>query len=300
MKRLTLVTLPVWILIGATVSLNVSAACLEAVLTDRPLGSLSTGYESEVTGKPGISPNQKRAKVSRPTPEQIWQGIKSAAQTEVKDNSPLIILPKFTVKKTGSSRVLTIVKGDVGELGFQDDPYEFPFKKQILIEALRRSLASGELTTPRADLAAAESLVKKMIVDIESDPDQQSMKQRLLEDERQIDEILYEKIYEIVEQEAERKGYNIVYARGGDEIKKFSVKITTVPDGAKVWIMWDLVYRKQLITKTEKSQWPWIEVVQSPSDFLGKYHYLAVWPDGRRAEGDIEVSSPNPIRLLPN
>jgi hypothetical protein len=73
-----------------------------------------------------------------------------------------------------------------------------------------------------------------------------------------------------------------------------------VPDGAKVFVMTDLAYRKQLIMRTNRTQWPWIEIVQNPYQLLGRYRYLTVWPDGKRAEGNINVASRSPLRFLPN
>jgi hypothetical protein len=266
---------------------------------------------------------KKSAKSRRPTPEAIWKGIKVAAQNEVRSNSLLIIFPTFSVKYVGSTPQLTIAKGDVGELGFRDDPYDLPFRKQILIEALRHSLSGLELTVAKApnpnasssqqnqggspverawdlDLARAETLVKQIVFDIESEPNQTRLQEKLREDERQIDDLLYDKIYQAVQQAAQRKRYNIIYGRGGGDIKKFSVNIITVPEGAKVLMMTDLVYRKQLIMKTNRSQWPWIEIVQSPYQLLGRYRYLTIWPDGKHAEGSIDVANGSPLRFLPN
>jgi hypothetical protein len=298
MKLTTLVIVMLWLFPGLGSPGN-SVARRQVVPAPLRNCLLPAHPQSDFMGEPSSPRRQKKGRVNRPSPAAIWKGIKSAAQDEVEGQSGLISWPRFTIRKIGSQRILEIVKGDVGELGFRDDPYELPFRKQILIEALRSTLAGTEINRAQASLAAAEILVRKIVVQIESAPANQRAKGELSEYERRIDEILYRRIYESIEREARRKGFDILYGRGGDEIKKFSVKISTVPDGAKVWIMRGLVYRKQLITKTDKSQWPWVEVVQNPFDLLGKYHYLAVWPDGRRAEGDIEVSSPSPIRLLP-
>jgi len=249
----------------------------------------------------------------------IWKEIKVAAQNEVSSNSPSITAPRFTVKEVGSSRQLTIVKGDVGGLGFSNDPYELPFKEQILVEALRRSLTETDLQVAKTSsvkglsrqdfqlmsagqpyLESAENLVRKTVVDIESEPDKNLLREKLRESERQIDELLYDKIYQAVEQIAQRNNYNIIHGRGGSDIKKFSVNITTVPDGAKVFVMTDLVYRKQLIIKADPSQWPWLEITQNPYPLLGKYRYLTIWSGGKRAEGSIDVASGSPLKILPN
>ena len=275
--------------------------------------------ESIRTARHPVGVQQKKSTTrTRPTPEAIWKGIKSAAQSEVRSSSPLITAP-FSVKQTGSSRQITIVRDAVGELGLRGEPYDLPFKKQILIEALRRSLTETDMGAPAAKegtsagtqgsseaesywqpyLLRAEGLVKKIVVDIETNPDKTSSKGKLQEYERQIDEIIYVEIYQAVERDAQRKGYNVIYGRGDGDRKKFSVSLSTAPDGAKVWIMTGLVYRKQLIMKTDPSQWPWTEIVQNPVELLGGYHYRAVWPGGKRAEADIVVDSANPITLKP-
>lgn len=275
--------------------------------------------KSNITARHKVSVQKKnRKKRTRPTPEAIWKGIKSAAQSEVRSGSPLITAP-FSVRQTGSTRQLTIVMDPVGELGLRGDPYDLPFKKQILIESLRRSLAETKLGAPAAKevtsgraqssseaegywqpyLVRAEGLVKTIVIEIETNPDKNNLKEKLLEDERQIDEIIYGSIYPAVEQDALRKGYNVIFGRGDGDRKKFSVSLGTAPDGARVWIMTGLVYRKQIIKKTDPSQWPWMEIVQNPVELLGGYHYRAVWPGGKRAEADIVVESASPIILKP-
>src|SRR5215471_10319480 len=54
-----------------------------------------------------VQDNQSSMK-ARPTPQVIWNGIQSAAQDEVRSNSPLIRAPMFHIKQVGSSRQLTI------------------------------------------------------------------------------------------------------------------------------------------------------------------------------------------------
>lgn len=297
------------ILIVAMGMLNSSFAAIRE-------GKATAGYRVGVKQK-------KSAKAKRPTPAAIWQGIKAAAQDEVRSNSSLVTVPKFIVEQIGSSRQLTIERGDVvGELGLKDDPYELPFKKQMLIEALRSSLAKTDLgggkkrgkkgSSPQVSgsssatsigrpyLLSAEKLVKKTVVDIESERDKNRLAEKLRASEKQIDDLLYDQIYMAVEQVAQRNGYNIIYGRGAAVITKFSVAITTMPDGAKVFVMTDLAYRKQLIMRTNRTQWPWIEIVQNPYQLLGRYRYLTVWPDGKRAEGNINVASRSPLRFLPN
>jgi hypothetical protein len=295
--------------------------CAVVVVLSLPYRVFAVTREGTRTVRNSTNLQQQKGR-KHPTVETIWRGIKSAAQNEVRSNSPLITVPKFIVTQKGSTRQLTIVKGDVGELGFGDDPYELPFRKQILIESLRRSLTETDLSikklpataeasrremadaqmesTGKSYLESAEKLVRKTVADIESKLDKNLLVELLRENERQIDDLLYDKIYRAVEQVAERNHYNIIYGRGGGEIKKFSVTITTVPDGAKVFLMTDLVYRKQLMTKSNPSQWPWIEVVQNPYQLLGKYRYLTTWTNGKRAEGSIDVANSSPLTLRQN
>lgn len=293
--------------------------------------AVGTPNSSFAANREGVRNTESRARIKqknsrkarRPTPFAIWKGIKAVAQNEVRSDSSLIIYPRFTVKQIGSTPQLTIETGDVSGLGFGDDPYEIPFKKQMLIEALRRSLAATNLTEEkkpatkdpsrrlsgssqaarvgRPHLLRAENLVKKTVVDIESERDKGRLGEKLRESEQQIDDILYDKIYVAIEQVAQRKGYNIIRGRGGPRpIPMFLVEIITDPDKGKVFVMTDLSYRKQLITKTDRSRWPWIEIVQNPYRLAGKYRYRTIWPDGKRAEGTIHVANPGPVKFRPN
>lgn len=250
-----------------------------------------------------VVPQRNKGKAYRPPSKTIWNGIKIAARNAVRTNPQLITAPRFTLEQVGPTGQLTIVKGEVGDLGFGEDPYGIPFRKQILIEALRHALtAEGPqfLSAGRPYLECAEIFVAKIVADLESEPDKTVLREEIRESEKQIDEFLYDKIYQAIEQLAQRKHYNVIYGRGGNDPKKFSVTITTVPDGAKVYVMTELVYRKQLIKRVNPAYWPWIEVVQNPHPLLGRNRYLTVWPGGRRTEGTIDVTSGSPIRLLPN
>jgi hypothetical protein len=265
-------------------------------------------------------------------PEAVWRDIKSLAETEAASASSSFIHPKLTLRIIGTPQ-LRIVKGDVSDLGFGDDPYGMPFRKQILIESLRRALAEANLegtakqTGPERNAAApgpgtsqtpekkptasdgsqkwqcyldqAEQLVRQAVVAIETVTDKDQLKRLLQKTEDQIDELLYSKLFESIEQYAKDNRYNVIYERGGETVKPFSVSVTSVPDGAKVWVITELVYRKQLIMRVDRAQWPWKELVQSPADLIGKYRYMAVWPDGKRAEGSIEVTNANPLKFQP-
>ena len=298
--------------------------CILIVAVGTFNSSFAASRESWIPTAYRASVKEKKGKgVRGPTPLTIWRGIKVAAQNEARSASPLIIAPRFMVTYVGETPELTIVKGDVvTDLGFRDDPYDLPFRKQILIESLRRVLADTDLAktktpdpqrpAPRVRgsskaasvgqpyLLSAEKLVRQTVIDIESEPNKDSLKEKLRAKEKQIDELLYDKIYQAVEQEAQANGYNIIYGRGGASTIKFSVNITTVPDGAKVWVMTNLVYRQQVNLRTNASRWPWIEIVQIPYQLLGKYRYRTIWRDGRHAEGDINVVNASPIRFLPN
>jgi hypothetical protein len=183
----------------------------------------------------------------------------------------------------------------------------------LLIEGIRRSLAGTKTIgrrrrtrrgfgyseaerVGRRYLERAERIVRRTIYDIETGNIRLS--KQLQDNEKQIDKILYDRIYDAIEMVARRKGYNIIYGKSGSEVKKFSVAITTVPQGARVFIMTDLVYRKQLIMKTNPSDWPWTEIVQNPNPLLGKYRYFTVWPNGKRSEGSIDVNSDSALRLI--
>jgi hypothetical protein len=317
MNRLAMLSFFIFIfMVGAQLPIMTHGKRQTAFETKHPIPACKfCGPATVAQLQASVTTNEERVEDGRPTPEEIWQGIKSAAQEEVYANSPLIIAPKFVIKPVGSNLHLTILKADVGDLGFRGDPYDLPFKKQILVESLRRALSEAHLNPKQTwgkaidgskvdddwqnYLVQAEKLIMRTVVHIESTQDKNDLKEKLQEDEKQIDNILYSKVYEAVEQYAQRNQYNIIYSRGGQDIKKFSVSIITIPDGAKVWMMTNLVYRKQLITKADPSQWPWVEIVQNPSDLLGKYHYRAVWPDTRRAEGDIEIGNASPIKLMP-
>jgi hypothetical protein len=264
--------------------------------------------------------------------KEVRRGIKTLAEAEAAAPSRTYIRPRFTIKTVGSTTQLTMNRGEIGDLGFGDDPYGVPIRKQILIETLRRALAdarledvakrggAGESRAPakpgagkahegtaaaaaaghwQCYLDQAEQLVGQSVIAIETVTDKQQLQQLLQGAEDQIDELLYNKLFASIEEYAKSRGYNVIYERGGDAAKPFAVPFSSAPDGAKLWVMTDLVYRKQLIIKVDRSQWPWTELVQNPVNLLGKYQYMAVWPDGRRSEGSFEVTSGNALKFTP-
>ena len=249
-------------------------------------------------------------------PETNWREIKSLAQAEVASPPNSFPLPGFSIKQVGSTTVVTISKSKVGDLGFGMDPYRSPFGKQILIESIRRSLTEARLLQltgndpAKQELAhkvseewqsylnQAELTVKQMVVAIETIPDKSQLRESLTTSEKQVDDLLYGKFFGAVEKYAEENKYSVVYERGG--VKPFSVPIVSVPEGAKIWLMTDIVYQKQKMFKIDSAHWPWQEIVQNPVDLIGKYRYLARWPDGKYAEGPINITSGSTLTFRPN
>jgi len=275
-------------------------------------------------------PRNAKLMAQRRDPNEVWREIKSLAEQEAVSPSQPFIQP-LTIKIVGSTIQLRIKLEEGGDLGFGEDPYQLPIKEQILIEALRHALADRQFqSSPQPDieqnrslealptgstktstyananerwqcyLDQAQHLVRQMVVALETVTDKNQLKQVLQEAKTQIDEILYShgQLFDSIANYADEHHYIVVYERGGS-VKPFSVSLVSIPDGAKVWLMTDLVYRKQLIVRTDPTQWPWREIVQNPADLIGKYRYIARWPDGRHAEGSIDVTNSNPLRFQP-
>lgn len=279
--------------------------------------------------KPGLS--ARNGLIQSRDPDAMWREIKSLAQAKAASSSLPFIRPSFKTTLIGSTTHLEIKRGDVGNLGFGNDPYGISLRKQILIEAIRLALAeahlgnadnralatqdkssvSGGKTSVKKGMTSsgseqwqcyldqAEQLVRQTVVAIETITNKDQLNQLLQRTEDQIDDLLYDKLFKSIEHYAEMNHYDVVIEKGGDSPTPFSVSIISVPSGAKVWMMTDLVYRMQLITKTDPSQWPWKEIVQNPADLLGPYRYMARWQDGRHAEGDIDVTSATPLTFSP-
>lgn len=265
---------------------------------------------------------------ARPSTDEVWGQLRLAAK-EAAVNSPRVVRPQF-IQSDESPNNIEIVKGRVGDQGFGSDPYDVPFRKQILIEMLRNALAglplrpaaptqsptpahtsnaagqalrsdpgrvTGEVSPWEFYLTRAESLVRESLGLIESHREQPGLRAEVDNLGKRIDDILDKQLYEAIVRAAKEKDYNIIFGRGGQQPKMFRVNFETVPEGARVWVMTDVVYRKQLITRTDPSMWPWVELVQNPTDMLGRYRYRAVWPSGRRSEDNIDVNNPNPLKL---
>lgn len=177
------------------------------------------------------------------SPSEIWRAIKALAKSSAYLNSTLIVRPQFIVKSPGPSAQLELVKGSVGDLGFGSDPYRVPFEKQILIEVIRRALAetswlklsvnkrskSSTKNKKQTNLSKisqsdkfgetylekAEALIKKSVIDIAEISDATVLKVKLDKAEHEIDSLLYNDLYEAIEQRAKELGYNIIYGRGG-------------------------------------------------------------------------------------
>ena len=261
-------------------------------------------------------------------PDAIWREIKSLAEKEASESASAT-RTGLSVLLVGSTPQLTIKKGDVGDLGFGDDPYGIPFRYQLQIEYLRRSLTTAQLNqfaktivaaqqkdSPKPSpnrtsaqnsndpwecyLDQAELLVRQTVLAIEAINDKQRLKAYLQKTGDEIDALLYNKFFESIEQYAQENGINVIYDRGGP--RPVQVPINTEPSGATVWIMTQLRYQQQVrILKTDPSRWPWQELVQNPTEFVAnsRYRYQARWPDGRKAEGDIVIKDASPVTFRP-
>jgi hypothetical protein len=278
----------------------------------RPI-NMTDSKKLKGTGQLPISDRNEQRK----SPDEIWRAIKAFGISKAESNSTI------NIKNVGASQV-ELVKRTVGDLGFGSDPYRVPFEKQLTIEALRRALSespwskssdnkrSGSLTkdkksvTPAKEsqpdrlwesyLKPAEALVRQSIKDIEGAADVNVLKKKLERIEGEIDTILFENLFDAIERRAKKFGYNIIFGRG-DNAKKFSVSVSSVPGGARVFVMTDVVYQKQLILNVDSKAWPWLELVQNPASLLGKYRYMAIWPDGSRSEGNFEIINASPLEL---
>ena len=150
-------------------------------------------------------------------------------------------------------------------------------------------------------LEQAEVLVRQAVAAIETIENKVQLKQFLQKTDDQIDDLLYNKLFASIEQYAQENGINLIYDRGGAPMR-VQVSINSEPGGAKVWLMTQLRYQQQVrILKADPSQWPWRELVQNPTELISnaRYRYLARWPDGRKAEGDIEIRDASPVTLRP-
>jgi hypothetical protein len=275
------------------------------------IGSVSVSYGDVASVSLHANQGFKKARPSsdrhlngqRKSPKEIWMAIKAYGQSKAGSNSIII------VKYVGPSAHVELIKGAIGDLGFGSDPYRIPFEKQIVIETLRRALSeppwskSSTKTTGaqperlwESYLKPAEALVLQSIKDIEATPDVSALKKKLKRIEEEIDTLLYINLFDAIERRAQKLGFDIIYGRG-DEVKKFTVKISSTPDGARIFVMTDVVYQKQLILNVDIAAWPWQELVQNPASLLGKYHYLAIWPDGSRSEGSFEIDNASPLEV---
>jgi hypothetical protein len=242
-------------------------------------------------------------------PDTEWREIKSLVEADLSSGSSPVGAPAFTVTKIGKTSQLTIKKGNVGDIGFGDDPYGAPFRKQMLLELLRRALTTARLdavVTPalpemgkkdqnsgRADggaqwqcfLDQAELLVRQMVVAIQSVSNKDELKQLLQKTEDRIDDLLYNDLFESIEEYARLHKLNIILDRGTDAPKPFSVVVSTSPGGARIWLLRPLRYRQlSKLGSAGPAQWPWEELVQNPALLFGRYRYKARWPNGQFTE----------------
>jgi len=145
-------------------------------------------------------------------------------------------------------------------------------------------------------LQKLRNLVYQSVVEIESIQDQKELlskqKKHIEETNRELEE-LKEFIYKFYT----KQGYQVVTINSPEGYSPpFQVKMSTDPQGGTIKMMTYLQYRKCIILKLAQDLWPWITYNQDYSFLIGKYRYGVKWPDGRKAEGNIEITNESPWR----
>ena len=239
---------------------------------------------------------EPRVQQRRPSPRQILSGIK----TIVEDPKLIRNFPKFSVSLETKEGIYTILVLDPdAETLPDDDPYRLPFDAMLTAYAFRVAVERDtkldkELLKPR--LQQIEDVVYSTIVDIESTPNKTDLNKKLIERRKEIKSLDPANVI---------LGY---YGRLGVRFtpigayfgEMFVVSVSTDPSNATTRILPYLSYRKSLLLRTPKDQWAWRTLTQQKEGLSGKYHYFVSWPDGRKAEGDLEVRNNSPITFRPN
>jgi hypothetical protein len=288
--------------------LKVSARAAIPFVGKAPVGR----YEVKIAELRVAWPEENR-RLNRPSPSEIFRKIKLFAQEEVNATRARI---------TGSLPVLYIdreektVEYQLGEIKIDKcglaghDPYQLPYQKQIHIELIERSFSKQLSGDPfwKKHLRRAEHLIYLSILDIESTPNRNNLRRKLVKRREQIDKEFHELVIAI-RHFAKRRGYRARRytpldsgCSGCDQAPElWPVRIATEPPSGTVKLLTMLAYRQcnDLKKCGSKRDWPWLTLVQGDAKLGGRYYYLTQWPNGQRVEGIIFVRNAEPLVFRP-
>lgn len=197
------------------------------------------------------------------------------------------------------------------ELGLaRDDPYQLPLTTLLHVEALRSVIARATFGTwsgkmaglLSAPLRQIEDSVYSTVLDIESTTDRKQLDSKLKSRAQEIDQG-YAKVRAVIESPANSpfddgapfRPRTMGWSIGGP----FDVRIITDPPKGRIRIVTDLAYRLYLIRQLPRQRWEWRELIREKEPLIGRYFFLAQWPDGRQNEGSLEVLRADNVTFSP-
>lgn len=232
----------------------------------------------------------------RPSKEQVQilaREIKKTAQEVM--NASWIDATK-TYIYIGEKREARFYTGGVGgALGFgENDPWGTIYEWQIDFELLNQFFQKDPQTwfIWERNRQKGEQLILQAIGAVLSG-------QRDIEREQfyyQFEEPLQEDMHKYLRE----RGYTIASEMGNGMKEHFQVKVIIEPQGGKVMVLPYLVYKKCQMLGQNPKEWPWRTLLGINEKLLmGKYNYIAMWPDGQHDSGAIEVMTDTSLVFRP-
>jgi hypothetical protein len=251
----------------------------------------------------------------RPTPQEIYREIKNIAREAVAPDSPLEA-SIFDVIQFRTDRESTVIAYRVGpgEGNFDipdfyfvlvgagsGEPYALPIRKQVYVEALDRLFREELPNKPfwNTNLRNAERFIQLTIADIQAKPEGAERQRLLAEREKQINEQFRQLWATVIQDHCRRvAGYDCVDSRGGASPNAFfEVHIKIDPPDGVVKALSEFTHR--FYRQKPREQWPWETLRAGTKEMIGKYYFLAEWPDSRNPEELIEVSDDITLTFTP-
>jgi hypothetical protein len=183
------------------------------------------------------------------------------------------------------------------QLGVGDNPLRFATTVALHIEIYQAELT--RLRVPESiwslQLAALDQFGVRSV---QLNPEHQRDYERLDDELRKVEQTLADPV--------------IAWGQGNTRLPQFTwqggcgageaeVTITTTPRGARVsyisLFQYKLCQARNLNAEDPARCDGWMNAVKVYEDMIGKYHYIATWPDGHQAKGIFEITGKTTVNI---
>jgi hypothetical protein len=238
-----------------------------------------------------------------PGAEETMSFLTKLAGDEVASNDSFLGKTRFAVDSRANTVLYDMTPAPIGLVLSNSDPLSIPMEAMIRTEALRRDLKKSVSTETFwiAPLENVQASIRKCVDSLVQLKSNSALKGREDDCSKGIaDQITL--LDQSVQTFAKDRKFTLTQ-RSVDRAPAvgYKVRVSIEPPKARIKFMTLLEYKKCIISHSPLTD-QWNDMVEGDVKLIGRYHYLAEWPQELNGpeEGNFEIREPGAITFRPN